>query len=871
MALDPYTSTHPLSPRHSRTKSCMSTDSEPVSSSSHRRWHYPSTGPRTYSYSSQSLPGHSLPGTPLEPFQRSPRYSNTPKFEFLHPPTIPKSRSARQSVSETSSLSSRAERDSYKYLENSNSRTITPDTIEHFLGPSHYSMGSYPPSRPPSRSQGTAVLRTRPSFIRADTAPVYDSEFGGTSRPPFRDHVNYVGQLPSTGSSDNSSLNATGMSHRSEPSLTQPFVSSSPPKSILSVKSKRKSSSASQRPFNLFKSSAPPTPTSSDPSDWYSEVEFDFWGNDMKDLESRTILLRSAVNKEREDGKAPRGSMENHQPLKDWQTTTSGRELDEEKKKHETKQFIYKELAFVNGSYVSTHASDAVPYTLSYNPVNLQADRHSHYLVKELLNGFPTVHGALESKPPDTVLDLGCGDGTWIIDAAKFWKKTKFVGLDIQCLHPSREQILEEHGELINTDNIRFTYFDMLRYKLPFRDNSFDMVRLANLKWAIPLDKWDFMIHEAYRVLRRGGWIEIIDDAFVMDCSPHATISTTVCECLQDDLLDTLESRNLALSLDRKFMEKKLRMHFTAGAVAAQSFRLALLNEPPSGSKGDNGVVGKTAKMMGFTVGQSQPKQEKRTSFSFGRGKEKAEDVSQAGSRSSRSSSKPPSSRSSRSGRDRSASVRSASSFQALTRPSSTKPTDEYDIEIDPNAYALPNPDPAAIKPFFPTGLHVHPSRFLPLSHSELFAHVTHNVHTLLASKEAIRAHRLKKSDEHSALEEWKNTAGEKLKDKRRRLNELKIQWQNEHRNLDDQFWELEMTMRQRYNMPGPQNSGFDDDSEDESFVTVQSRPVSTSNKVSQTSIQMNASILPRGSTNMAFSSDSYTSVRNLRVFWAWK
>jgi ubiquinone/menaquinone biosynthesis C-methylase UbiE len=123
----------------------------------------------------------------------------------------------------------------------------------------------------------------------------------------------------------------------------------------------------------------------------------------------------------------------------------------------------------------------------------LCSDRHSHALVKELLYGRPSIHDDPSGKPPAVVLDLGCGDGTWILEAAQCWRHTRFYGLDLQSLHPSPQQLQTNLGDLGN--NIKFTYYNFLRDKLPYLDEKFDLVRMANLKWAIPEDKVGRTLH----------------------------------------------------------------------------------------------------------------------------------------------------------------------------------------------------------------------------------------------------------------------------------------------------------------------------------------------------------------------------------------
>ena len=49
-------------------------------------------------------------------------------------------------------------------------------------------------------------------------------------------------------------------------------------------------------------------------------------------------------------------------------------------------------------------------------------------------------------------------------------------------------------------------------FDLPFPDNFFDYVRMANLVLCIPYDKWDYVFKEVRRVLAVNGKMELIDD-----------------------------------------------------------------------------------------------------------------------------------------------------------------------------------------------------------------------------------------------------------------------------------------------------------------------------------------------------------------------
>lgn len=58
----------------------------------------------------------------------------------------------------------------------------------------------------------------------------------------------------------------------------------------------------------------------------------------------------------------------------------------------------------------------------------------------------PTFHD-FGSKPPQTVLDLGCGQGHWVLEAAAIWKDSQITGFDMV------DVTLPAFG---STDNVKF-------------------------------------------------------------------------------------------------------------------------------------------------------------------------------------------------------------------------------------------------------------------------------------------------------------------------------------------------------------------------------------------------------------------------------
>ncbi|KAF8963398.1 hypothetical protein BDZ97DRAFT_1919832 [Flammula alnicola] len=169
-----------------------------------------------------------------------------------------------------------------------------------------------------------------------------------------------------------------------------------------------------------------------------------------------------------------------------------------------------------------------------YDSVLLDNDRHTGELLVRLNpTGSPSFHN-YGNSPPTSVLDLGCGQGHWVVDAAIAWKGygTKVTGYDMVDISKGLLPWAVEQGV---TDNIRFVRGNFLKQRLPFSDNSFDMVRMSCLALCITSDSWIFVLQEVCRVLQVGGRLELIDDLIFfpyrkasssLDCSTRAQIES---------------------------------------------------------------------------------------------------------------------------------------------------------------------------------------------------------------------------------------------------------------------------------------------------------------------------------------------------------
>ncbi|KAF7317587.1 Methyltransf-25 domain-containing protein [Mycena kentingensis (nom. inval.)] len=148
----------------------------------------------------------------------------------------------------------------------------------------------------------------------------------------------------------------------------------------------------------------------------------------------------------------------------------------------------------------------------SYDPILMDADRQTWELIRKLdrTHGGPTFHD-YGVAPPRSALDLGCGAGHWLVDAAGAWRKagTQLVGVDLLDTMRGTWATLQRQGL---AENVKFVRANFVRDSLPFPTGSFELVRMANLSLCIPRAKWEFVLDEARRVLCVGGRLELIDD-----------------------------------------------------------------------------------------------------------------------------------------------------------------------------------------------------------------------------------------------------------------------------------------------------------------------------------------------------------------------
>ncbi|KAH9939809.1 hypothetical protein B0H21DRAFT_31146 [Amylocystis lapponica] len=153
------------------------------------------------------------------------------------------------------------------------------------------------------------------------------------------------------------------------------------------------------------------------------------------------------------------------------------------------------------------------PYPRSYEREVVDHDVWNTLWLQQLF-GSVTMH--VFETVPVRILDVGCGTGTWILDAARQWKNSHFVGLDIVPLHPDLLQV----GSADLASRITWVQANFLD-GLPFSNDEFDMVRVAWIARAVPEDKWDALFEELVRIMKPGAAFELLEEDLYFPGKPR--------------------------------------------------------------------------------------------------------------------------------------------------------------------------------------------------------------------------------------------------------------------------------------------------------------------------------------------------------------
>lgn len=138
---------------------------------------------------------------------------------------------------------------------------------------------------------------------------------------------------------------------------------------------------------------------------------------------------------------------------------------------------------------------------------------------KRLVDRLDRLDPGLPAGKPRDVLDLGCGTGNLVFEAARRWPGAELTGLDGSV--GMLAVVQSEQANLPDSIGARLAFIHAYADSLPFPDASFDLVMTAFVLQQVP-DRLA-VLREMCRVLRPGGlvaiygWLNIGVESFAPD------------------------------------------------------------------------------------------------------------------------------------------------------------------------------------------------------------------------------------------------------------------------------------------------------------------------------------------------------------------
>jgi ubiquinone/menaquinone biosynthesis C-methylase UbiE len=89
----------------------------------------------------------------------------------------------------------------------------------------------------------------------------------------------------------------------------------------------------------------------------------------------------------------------------------------------------------------------------------------------------------------------------FIQELSTVFPRSTFIGIDIN----------EDYPKQVKPKNCHFRKCNVVGDLLPFPDNSIGYIFQRDLNWGLQASDWTSLIQEYHRVLKPGGWIELVE------------------------------------------------------------------------------------------------------------------------------------------------------------------------------------------------------------------------------------------------------------------------------------------------------------------------------------------------------------------------
>ncbi len=177
------------------------------------------------------------------------------------------------------------------------------------------------------------------------------------------------------------------------------------------------------------------------------------------------------------------------------------------------------------------------------------------------------------------VLDVGCGPGGWILEAAGLYSHMESVGIDIswRMIEYARAQAQAQRL----SDGVEFLVMDAL-HPLDFPDGSFDLVNVRLASSFMLIKDWPRLLQEMLRVTCPGGTVCVTEGGNIQNSSPALTrlgqmmfrAGYKAGQSTNPEIwgITSILARLLSESGCQSVQTKAYTLEYPAGTVAAQNF-----------------------------------------------------------------------------------------------------------------------------------------------------------------------------------------------------------------------------------------------------------------------------------------------------------
>jgi len=177
------------------------------------------------------------------------------------------------------------------------------------------------------------------------------------------------------------------------------------------------------------------------------------------------------------------------------------------------------------------------------------------------------------------VLDVGCGPGGWILEAAWLYPHMELVGIDISWRMIEYARAEAQARKL--SDRVEFLVMDAL-HPLKFPDASFDLVNVRLASSFMLLKDWPRLLQGMLRVTRPGGIIQVTEGENIQSSSPALTrlgqmmflAGYKAGQSMRPEVwgMTSMLAQLLTESGCQNVQTRAYTLEYPAGTVAAQNF-----------------------------------------------------------------------------------------------------------------------------------------------------------------------------------------------------------------------------------------------------------------------------------------------------------